>query len=475
MNKISIYQVSLLLGLLFSFSACEKDDDGNGTQSDSSINQWIDKTMRDWYLWYDEIPDKGKLNYNATPEAFFKSLLVQKDGKNFNGAHYFYSTIEKKKAATRGSMGESPTLGFEYQLYYITNLGKNMINVLYVLPNSPAAKGGMKRGDWIQTMNGAELSSNSYLNLDGNSSVRLGIADYINKPVTRTVSLTPEMVADNPVFLDTVYTYRNTKIGYLVYNHFTAGLSDTSEEYNNSLRASFAAFKAAGVTEFILDLRYNGGGLVTSAQLLATMLAPASALGQVFCHLQYNKKHTSSNHSLALDAGYMNKGVAGANLDLSRLYVIMSSSTASASEAVINGLAPFIPLHSSLILVGEPSNGKNVGSITLENSKYNYKLHPIVCTIYNKDNQTDYDKGFLPTDNTLEEGPIERGAELGDIDREVLLKATLGKMFNAPVASSVPTRSTGDNALIPVYNSLDRKRTNGVRIPTMITDPSLFE
>ena len=75
----------------------------------------------------------------------------------------------------------------------------------------------------------------------------------------------------------------------MVYNHFTSGPDgDKDETYNNELRQQFGAFKAEGVEEFVLDLRYNGGGLVTSAQILAELLAPESALGNTFCYLQYN-------------------------------------------------------------------------------------------------------------------------------------------------------------------------------------------
>ena len=73
MIKFSAYcRVCLLLGLLCALSSCEKDDD----KSDKAVNQWIDATMRSWYLWYSDIPDKKQLNFNAEPETFF--LFCQK-------------------------------------------------------------------------------------------------------------------------------------------------------------------------------------------------------------------------------------------------------------------------------------------------------------------------------------------------------------------------------------------------------------
>ena len=106
----------------------------------------------------------------------------------------------------------------------------------------------------------------------------------------------------------------------------------------------------------MLDLRYNGGGLVTSAQILAELLAPESALGNTFCYFQYNDIQSKT-------VTYKLEG-AEQNLNLPRLFVLTSNRTASASEAVINGLRPYYDVY----LLGEQTEGKNVGSITLNRS-----------------------------------------------------------------------------------------------------------
>lgn len=465
--KYSIhFPVCLLLGLVFFFSACEKDD---GAKSDKSTNQWIESTMRSWYLWYDQIPEKAKLNYNADPEVFFQSLLyVSKDGKTKNDSHYFYSTIQKKSTTTRASFGEEPSLGFEYQSWNFTNEKVKALNVLYILPDSPAEEAGLKRGDWIVTINGSAVSDNNLSALRGASSVRLGISDNPENAAKRNIDLSPRVVDDNPVFLDTVYTVQNVKIGYMVYNHFSSGPDNDGkdERYNNTLRKSFAEFKDAGVKEFILDLRYNGGGLVTSAQLLSTMLSPAYALGQEFCHLEYNSNHSSNRSILKLDEGYMKKGERGENLDLPRLFVLTSLRTASASEAVINGLKPYY----DVVVIGGQTEGKNVGSVTLESSEHNYELHPIVCQIYNKDNKTDYSNGFSPV-WPLDENSQKRlllimePVELGDVNKDPLLNVALQWMFTGGVKQNNLTRSSVKIDATPGYCSLDRKTNNGVQVP----------
>ncbi|WP_322934092.1 S41 family peptidase [Bacteroides sp. CG01] len=459
MIKFSAYcQVCLLLGLLCAFSSCEKDDD----KSDKAINQWIDATMRSWYLWYSDIPDKKQLNFNAEPETFFASLLSQSDGKSQH-----YSAIKKKKTTTRASLGDEPTLGFEFQSWKITDLRKSGVNILYVLPGSPAEEKGLKRGDWIFTINGSAVGESNLSALRSGESVRLGVADDIQGVVRRTVDLSPRMVEDNPVLLDTVYMVQNTKIGYLVYNHFTSGPDgDEDEKYNNTLRKSFENFKIAGVQEFILDLRYNGGGLVTSSQLLSTMLAPASALGDEFCSLVYNDKHQSNSRTLTLDKSYMKQGANGENLDLPRLIVLTSARTASASEAVINGLKPYY----EVIVLGGQTEGKNVGSVTLENSKYDYELHPIVCRLYSKDKTIDYSNGFSPVwpqteGQQLDLLVIRTPIQLGDINKEPLLNVALQWILTGGIEQNTDTRSSASFNAIPGYSSLDRKAMNGVQVP----------
>lgn len=459
MMKFSLYcRICLLLGLLFSFSACKDDDDD---KSDKATNKWIESTMRSYYLWYNDIPDKEQLDYNAEPETFFQSLLSSEDGKNRGNSHYYYSTIKKKKSTTtRSNMGGEPTLGFEFQSWIIDKSNYAAVNVLYVLPGSPAEKKGLRRGDWIHKINGASVNDKNVYDLLGGKTVVLAISDhYLNKN-TYSVELVPAMVEDNPVFMTKVYQDKSTgnkKVGYMVYNHFTSGPGgDNDETYNNELRQRFAEFKTEGVEEFVLDLRYNGGGLVTSAQILAGLLAPESALGKIFCSLKYNDIQ-SKTVTYTLDRTEQ-------NLDLPRLFILTTNHTASASEAVINGLRPFYNVY----LLGERTEGKNVGSITLTSDKYDYELHPIVCRIFNANDESEYKTGFPSDWEPVTNGdyrPIINHVELGDKENDILLKAAMYWIHNGvkPAVTGF-TRASGLN-VVPGYNSLDRKTVSGMRIP----------
>jgi carboxyl-terminal processing protease len=145
--------------------------------------------------------------------------------------------------------------------------------------------------------------------------------------------------------------------------------------------------------------------------------------------------------------------------------VLTTNRTASASEAVINGLRPYYDVY----LLGERTEGKNVGSITLTNDKYDYELHPIVCRIFNVQNQSEYEGGFPsnwePDEPNSDYRPIVNHVELGDKENDVLLKAAIYWIRNGvkpPVTGF--TRSSGLK-LTPGYCSLDRKATNGVQVP----------
>ncbi|MDH6306248.1 carboxyl-terminal processing protease [Parabacteroides sp. PF5-5] len=456
-----------ILSVCFVFFGCSSEETPEEPTTDT-VNSWIEETMRRYYFWYDEIPDSKRLNSSAEPEAFFYSLLSRKDGKNnSSGEHYYYSSINKKSTGSKANMGEGNSFGFEFQAYNVSKLKKYALLVLYVLPSSPADKAGIKRGDWIFAINNADVPGTSSelisLLLDKSSSktLKLGFADVNEGTITRSVDITSRPVTDNPVFTYRTIPLANGKnAAYLLYNHFTAGPGgDEDQTYNNKLRTAFSELKTKNPTDFILDLRYNGGGLVSSARLMATMLAPESALSDIFCKLTYNGKSNSySNQTLYLDPDLIKQGTQGANLNIKRLYVITSTWTASASEAVINGLEPYVD---ELILIGAKTEGKNVGSVTFSDDKYEWELHPIVSTISNKKDFSDYSGGFEPTFPCVETYQ-DMFYELGD-EREFMLKQVLNYInYQTPVEDGTKALRSSDTDKTLFYSSIERKSMNSV-------------
>jgi len=460
MTKLNQLRAFLLvMALCPMLSGCIVDD--IPPKEDKPVNEWIEETMRKYYLWEDEIAGQEALDLSADPETFFQSMLSDKDGKVGKGYHY--STINKKSSSTKANMGDGYSFGFEYQYYIIEKMNKYALLILYVLPGSPADDRGFKRGDWIMDINNKEVPRTTaelirLMDVSSAVTATFGISNDPGEAVRDRLDLTASLVTDNPVFVNKTILYGNPqrKIAYLVYNHFTSGPTGATndEQFSNRLRDAFANFKAEKPDEFILDLRYNGGGELVASQLLGTMLAPESALGEIFCNQVYNEKQKGSNKPVLLDTKNIKEG---ANLDLKKLYIITSKRTASASEAIINGLSPFLGLNTKLILVGEKTEGKNVGSLAFKDENYDWEIHPIIIRLSNSEGFSDYDTGFEPTFQCEEGSNVQY--DLGDT-REYLLRKVLDYIVAGSPIRATSLRSTDEFNLVPIYNSLDGKKRN---------------
>lgn len=340
-------------------------------------------------------------------------------------------------------------------------------HILYVAPSSPAAEAGLKRGDWIYEINKKAIDNNNYTTLFGSDAVTLSVANYKSASSSwtniRTINITSaRTIEDDPLYYHNVYTSSTgKKVGYLVYNHFTADKDENKGDgiYDTKLLSWSKDF--AGVDEFILDLRYNNGGLISCAQLLATILAPSDALGSIFCIEKFNgKSWIQKKSNLYYNSNLVKNGI---NLNLKTIYVLVTGMTASASELVINGLKPY----ANVILIGTKTEGKNVGSITIEDeSKYDWYMQPIVCKLYNAEDKSDYEDG-MTVNYELDEGSIQNMdsfLELGDTN-ELLLNAALS-IIDGNYKTSALSRSSWPT-FRKAGSSLDRKASNGVIINTI--------
>lgn len=436
------------------FMACHKDEDAD--LSDEGTNQWIYRIMESYYLWYNDLPAKDKLNYSKDPEQFFTDLISDQDGVDFQNQRLVFSSIEKKQEATK-SIDESNSYGFQYATAQM-NGGFYYAWVLYVLPGSPAADAGLKRGDWIVAIGADQPNIKSSAAFNSGAATTFLIAKYTGGEFVYDRTLSVPMsraVEDNPFLMDSVYHINGKTIGYLAYSSFASGPDNKTEAYNNQMKQLFVQFKAEQVSEFVLDLRYNPGGLASCAQLLTSFLAPAESLGKTFCTLEYNDKHTSENKTLLL---YRNSEIQNANLDLNRIYILTGATTASASEAVINGLIPHMG-RTNITLIGEKTIGKNVGSNSFgESESYDYLLHPITLRIYNAAGSTDYANGFTP-DVAISELVLSNTLlPLGD-PQELLFSEALRQITGQTSFRSLPV--TKESSVVFSLPKIARKKIQG--------------
>lgn len=428
----------------------------------TETDRWIDDTMRVWYYWNEEYPSSDKLNYFQPPFTFFSSLLSKTDK---------FSVIDSLDESTTRSIPYTDySYGFQFTTNRVTIEGADnamVAHILYVANGSPASDIGLKRGDWIMAMDGEYITEQNYKRLYGSSAMQLTVGYYdagnnaiiaYDQPLS-IASARP--VDDNPVHYTNVYTEGDKRVGYLVYNHFSSGVTDSSHEYDNDLRNAFQSFSSQQVNEFILDLRYNNGGLVSCAELLCTLLAPSSALGKEMGYLEFNNRATTPTLPLTFAPELIGNG---ANLNLSRLYVLTSEQTASASEMVINCLSPYM----EVIVIGGTTVGKNVGSRTFANPQQRITMSPIVCKIYNAEGESDYETGFrpsLPEYQVSETGNMARFLPFGD-PNEALLATALAAINGSttPPDEEKEEEGTASLKVTPLHNSIDRRASNAVRI-----------
>lgn len=460
----------VLLFITVCMSACSDDDKNYKNDDRTEIQGWIEDTMKANYLW--DIPSKPKYSITDTKD-FFTSLLSKEDGKLRNGTHYYYSYIEDLSDKTRSSIQEDYSYGFEFTGIYKDDTYTNIqALVQYVIEGSPAHKARLERGDWITEINGAPLTNSNYGSLLGAGECEFTIMkwdtqkeEFVTQPKKISIE-SARKVEDNPVYMAKVLTTpKNNKVGYLVYNHFTDG-KDGNTSYDDRLREVSKEFKDKGVKDVVLDLRYNNGGLLTSALVLAATLAPESAFGEDFAYMEYKN---GSRKTYKLDRNTQLKST-GVNLNLSRLYILTSSKTASASELIINSLRPFMG-KDKVILIGDQTEGKNVGSVPYTSDDKQWKMHPIIGKIYNSENKSEYAKGFAP-DVDLDEAyvpvpnkpntvrPIEV-LPLGDPNERLLL-AAISLIDGTATASRSTQLYNGPTYKIAPINSIDRKASNGV-------------
>lgn len=423
----------------------------------TASDRWIDDSMRVWYYWEDEMPSTKNVNYFLKPFEFFASVLSKKDGKDSRP----YSTIDSLVNVSRSIPFTDYSYGFQFTTNRVEDNDTALYaHVLYVASQSPASAINLERGDWIMEMNGKPITSKNYATLYGSGAMELTVGYYDAPNDTIIAYKEPRKIAsarainDNPVYYKNVYTLGSKRVGYLVYNHFSAGVTNNSNEYNNDLLSASKYFASQQVNEFILDLRYNNGGLISCAELMCTILAPANQLGQELGFLEFNKRFNPRQVPFSLNAGLIQNG---ANLNLTTLYVITSDQTASASEMVINCLKPFM---NKIILVGGTTEGKNVGSRAFSNPELMITMSPIICKIYNSKQESDYENGFKANYEVNENSNLAQFLPFGD-PKELLLSSALGIIDGSIELKPETPKSL---KITTIANSIERRASGAVRI-----------
>ncbi|TRO63268.1 S41 family peptidase [Christiangramia sabulilitoris] len=417
--------------------------------SELEIESFIFNGLNEIYLYKADIPElqegyfesnNDRLEFLAeagSPEELFDDLTSSQD-------RFSFITDDYRRLEDRFN-GVSGATGIKFGIGRISGTNNVFGIIRYILPGTSAEAAGLKRGDIFTEINGQKLTSNNFASLIENSNFTINVGYVENNQIVLTdknVQLSDENYTENPIYISKVLEVGNRKIGYLMYNSFIGN-------FDNELNDAFGDFKSAGVTDLILDLRYNGGGSVETATDLASMIT-GQFKGEVFIKEQWNAKYQSFYESQNPEA-LLNKfddrirtGAGINSLNLSEAYILTSSSSASASELMINGLDPYI----NVIQVGGQTVGKFQASVTLYDSEnfgragaseeHQYAMQPLVFKSLNADGNTDYVNGLSPDVEYIED--LNDFGTLGEED-EPLLATALNKILGrAPLNKSTEKR-----------------------------------
>jgi carboxyl-terminal processing protease len=376
---------------------CGSNDSTPGSSgSDCSVggeNQQILTTMQSWYYWYSSLPSGvNPASYSST-SALLDALREKPDDR------FSFITTQSADQAFYGA-GQYVGYGLGFSL-----TAQNELRVLRVFAGSPAAQAGLARGDLITAINGTPvptLVSGNQLNAalaSPNPGATVTFTWTDTNQQSHTATLVSAVVTEPSVEKVSVVGARHEKVGYILFNSFIT--PSTGE-----LDQAFAQLRSQGVTQLVVDERYNGGGELVVAQHLASLIAGNGLSGKLLGTLTYNDKHTDQNQSVNFEN-------VSNGLSLKQVYFVTTNSTASASEFVINALKPYAQVYT----VGEATYGKPVG----ENG-FNIcsdVLYPITFKIENAAGYGDYFSG-LPVTCAATDDPAHA---LGDPEEASLAAA----------------------------------------------------
>ena len=420
-------------------NGCNSDE---GVALDNEVNEFVWLAMNQFYYWQNEVPglsdDKRTsrgilntfLNEFETPEALFSNVLHPDD--RFSWIVSDYETLEAS------FQGISKSFGYELRILRITSDGDDLLAyVEYVVPDGPADNAGVVRGDVFTKVNDTQLTIDNYISLlfesESYTITLSSVQDGSFVDTNQQISLTSVELQENPILVSDVIDLQGTKVGYLMYNQFV-----NNNAFHRELNDVFGTFNNEGISDFVLDLRYNGGGSLTTSRILASMIYGGAADGDVLGSIVYNNKLSDFNTDLAFlgevpifdEDGNQTSTIPMNRLNLNRIFVLVSGSSASASEFVIAGLLPFM----DVTLIGTTTVGKNVGSVTLYDSEdflrsstlnpnHRYAIQPIISQLANSEGFTDYIGGLNPDIEVNERDFLGDLRPLGDTSEQLLAEA----------------------------------------------------
>lgn len=412
--------ISMLVAVLL--AACGGGGDGSSapqTGTDECSNdgqkQFVLDNLYAWYLWNDLLPANISIDDYASPEELIIRVTEDFGPQDANGQPIdrfsFVRSLQAEQDFLDGTAGE--LFGFSYRF---VDEAATDFRVVRVLSGSPAEDGGLGRGQRILTLNGRSVTE-----IAGSE----GVSAFFSN--NATVEFEIERPGDNEFTMITKAAITVVPIpqwrlidrgagvapvGYMQLDTFIDSADPVFETV-------FAEFKAAGVNDVVIDMRYNGGGLVRTANLLGDYLGGLVAENLVFYRTEFNADRAVNNITEFFDR-------LGNSVSPSQFVLIATRGTASAPELVTNGMIP----HVNTGIVGDRTAGKSFGQIGLQFC--DKIMRPGAFRYSNANGDTDFFDG-LPVDCAA---PDDLSTEIGaDDDPNVIAALSFLNTGACPAAA----------------------------------------
>jgi carboxyl-terminal processing protease len=379
-TKMKKLVILLFFGIL-AFSSCKKDvSPANSAAAtlDMQARDTLYAAMNQYYFWYKLMPVVKVTDYKD-PYTLLEAMRYKTLDR-----WSFVQTYDEYKAQSTGSfVGHGISLGLDPGLN---------VRIAQIYKKSPLYESGVRRGWIVKKLNNTDLApifiarnSAAYNNLIGPSQASVINTFLFTTPKGTDTTIVSQKAAFtlNTVIAADTLNLKSGITGHLVFDQFIP--PSVSE-----LATAFSYFSQNNIKDIIVDLRYNGGGDLSVLQSMASYFAPGKA-NTPFLTLTFNDKNSQDNQS------YNFKSVS-TPLTISRMVVITTRGTASASEDFINGLKPLIPITT----IGDTTNGKPVGMIGIQ-FKTNYLFWPISFSLVNSANSGDFYQGFAPAKEVIDD------------------------------------------------------------------------
>ncbi|MEH3122706.1 MAG: S41 family peptidase [Sphingomonas phyllosphaerae] len=400
---------------------------------------WVLAEMNEWYLFPDTLPTSiDPANYTDV-DSFLDALTATARAQRKDRYFTYLTSLAQENAyySSGATAGLGVRLAFD---------ATNRLFVTEAYENAPALNAGIDRGAQIVGIGNTATTIRSVADILASGNDALDSALDTSKPGTvrflrisdangtRDISVASADYAISPVsprYGSKVIDDNGRKVGYVNLRTFI----DTADD---QLRSAFGTFRAQGVTQVIVDLRYNGGGLLDTAETFTDLLGGARSTGDVQAYTTFRSSKSSQNQ-IRRFASEMNA------IAPTRIAFIGTGQTASASEYVINALIPY--LHGDLALVGSNTYGKPVGQIARDNpSCSDDRLRVIAFALQNAARQGDYYDGLATKVESSCQASDDYTRQLGDAN-ETSVRTALdwiaGRGCTRIGASASAARTTG--------------------------------